>query len=202
MYNVSTKGNDVMEEKIIKLNKNGYILAKDLKKNNIPSIYLTRLERHNAINKVHRGIYILNDVVEDEIYINSLVYSDLVYTNRTALYLNELTNRQLSEIDVAFPFGRNTTYYGFKSFVSRKDYVYNTGISEVLTPSGNLVKCYDKERCICNLFLYDVFDEEEKAFAILEYKRKYLNLEKLYEYAKILGCYEQIKNIFEVIIWD
>ena len=88
-----------MEEKIIKLNKNGYILAKDLKKNNIPSIYLTRLERHNAINKVHRGIYILNDVVEDEIYINSLVYSDLVYTNRTALYLNELTNRQLSEID-------------------------------------------------------------------------------------------------------
>ena len=146
-----------MEEKIIKLNKNGYILAKDVKKNNIPSIYLTRLERLNAINKVHRGIYVLNDVVEDEFYINSLVYSDLVYTNRTALYLNELTNRQLNEIEVAFPFGRNTTHYGFKSFISRKEYVYSTGISEVLTPAGNLVKCYDKERSICNLFLYDVF---------------------------------------------
>ena len=181
----------------IKMRKN-----KDLKENNIPSVYLTRLERLNTINKVHRGIYVLKDVVEDELYINSLVYNDLVYTNRTALYLNELTNRQLNEIDVAFPFGRNTTYYGFKSFISRKEHVYRTGISEVTTPSGNVVKCYDKERCICNLFLYDIYDEEEKAYAILEYKRRYLNLEKLYEYAKILGCYEQVMNIFEVIIRD
>lgn len=191
-----------MNDKIFKLQKNGYILAKDLKENNIPSVYLTRLERLNEITKVHRGIYVLNDVVEDQLYIKSLTYSDLIFTNRTALYLNELTNRQLNEIDVAFPFGRNTTYYGLNSFISRKDSVYRTGITEVITPSGNLVKCYDKERCICNLFLYDVFDEEERAYAILEYKRKYLNLDKLYEYAKILGCYEQIKNIFEVIVWD
>ena len=191
-----------MNDKIFKLQKNGYILAKDLKENNIPSVYLTRLERLNEITKVHRGIYVLNDVVEDQLYIKSLTYSDLIFTNRTALYLNELTNRQLNEIDVAFPFGRNTTYYGLNSFISRKDSVYRTGITEVITPSGNLVKCYDKERCICNLFLYDVFDEEERAYAILEYKRKYLNLDKLYEYAKILGCYEQIKNIFEVIVWE
>ena len=82
-----------MEDKIIKLNKNGYILAKDLKENNIPSVYLTRLERLNTINKVHRGIYVLKDVAEDELYINSLVYNDLVYTNRTALYLNELISK-------------------------------------------------------------------------------------------------------------
>lgn len=191
-----------MNEKILKLQRNGYILAKDLKENNIPSVYLTRLERMNEITKVHRGIYVLNDVVEDQLYIKALTYSDLIFTNRTALYLNELSNRQLTEIDVAFPFGRNTTCYGLNSFISRKEIVYNTGITEVLTPSGNLVKCYDKERCICNLFMYNVFDEEEKAYAILEYKRKYLNLDKLYEYAKILGCYYQIKNIFEVIIWD
>ena len=191
-----------MNDKIFKLQKNGYILAKDLKENNIPSVYLTRLERLNEITKVHRGIYVLNDVVEDQLYIKSLTYSDLIFTNRTALYLNELTNRQLNEIDVAFPFGRNTTYYGLNSFISRKDSVYRTGITEVITHSGNLVKWYDKERCICNLFLYDVFDEEERAYAILEYKRKYLNLDKLYEYAKILGCYEQIKNIFEVIVWE
>ena len=36
-------------------------------------------------------------------------------------------------------------------------------------------------------------------FAINEYKNKYLDFKKLYEYAKILKVFEQVSNVFEVI---
>jgi len=67
---------------------------------------------------------------------------------------------------------------------------------------GNLVPCYDKERSICNIFMTNFCDEEVKAFAIKEYKNKYLNINKLYDYAKQLNVYDAVKNIFEVLLWD
>ncbi len=41
-----------------------------------------------------------------------------------------------------------------------------------------------------------------KAFAIKEYKNKYLNMNKLYDYAKRLNVYDDVKNISEVLLWD
>ncbi len=57
-----------MLEKIRKLNKNGYIFAKILKENNIPTVYLTRLCEKGLIKKVVSGVYILPDYIEDGFY--------------------------------------------------------------------------------------------------------------------------------------
>lgn len=190
-----------MENKVLSLEKNGYILSVDLIKNNLPTIYLTRLEKKGKIRKVARGIYILNGYIEDQFYLLSLQYSKLVFTNKTAIYLNQLTNRQLQDIEVIFPYGTNTKKNKqFKAYYSRNKIFYELGIDYVVSPYGNKVRCYDKERCICNLFLFDITDEEEKAYVIKEYINNYLDIRKLYSYSKQLGCYERVKDLIEIII--
>lgn len=191
-----------MENEIFKLSKNGYIFSKDLSENNIPTIYLTRLEKKGKLRKVARGIYILNEYIEDPFYLLSLQYSKLVFTNKTALYLNQLTNRQLENIEAIFPFGTKIENTQIKSYYSRNKIFYELGIDYIMTPYGNKVRCYDKERCICNLFLSNITDEEEKIYVIKEYIDNHLNIKKLYTYSDILGCGERIREIFEILLWD
>ncbi len=79
---------------------------------------------------------------------------------------------------------------------------YELGKEFVLTPMGNFVPFYDKERCVYNIFMTNFCDEEVQTFAIKEYKSKYLSINKLYDYAKKLNVYDDVKNIFEVLLWD
>ena len=160
-----------MFKKIINLNKNGYIFTKVLKDNNIPTVYLTRLRKKGLIKKVASGAYILTDYIEDEFYINYLKNKDLIYTNNTALYLQELTPKQFENYQVNFLYGKNVSNVKNLDYkVLRNKSIYELGKEFVLTPMGNLVPCYDKERSICNIFMLDFCDEEVKAFAIKEYK--------------------------------
>lgn len=192
-----------MLEEIKRLNKNGYIFTKDVTDNNIPTIYLTRLCEKEEIMKISRGIYILPEYVEDELYVNYLKNKDLIYTNNTALYLQGLTQKQFDKFQVNFLYGKNVSKIKNLDYkVLRNKTVYELGKEFVLTPMGNLVPCYDKERSICNLFMNNFCDEEVKAFAIREYIKRYLNIDKLYDYAKKLKVYEKIKNIFEVLLWE
>lgn len=86
-----------------------------------------------------------------------------------------------------------------KVVVSRKTY-FTVGIIELNTQFGNKVRTHDKERCICDLFMRsDFYDYEDRVYAINEYKRNYLNIKKLYEYAKLFKVYEEVKNVFELI---
>ena len=178
---------------------NGYITNKMLQENNIPTIYLTRLLKQGKIEKVEHGIYMLKDYFEDDFYTLNLKYSRLVFSKKTALYLNGLTNQQLEYFEADFPTGYNiSNVKNVKSYVvSNKK--YNLGISEVITPLGNKVKCYNKERCICDLFIYGKNDIEEIKYIIYKYKELGIDYDLLYTYAEILGVKEKIKTIFEVL---
>ena len=159
---------------------NGYITNKMLQDNNIPTIYLTRLFKQGKIEKVEHGIYMLKDYFEDDFYTLSLKYSRLVFSKKTALYLNGLTNQQLEYFEADFPSGYNiSNVKNVKSYVvSNKK--YNLGISEVITPLGNKVKCYNKERCICDLFIHEKNDIEEIKYIIYKYKELGIDYDLLY----------------------
>ena len=192
-----------MYDKIKKLNVNGYIFTKIIKENNIPTVYLSRLREQGLINKVASGVYILSNYIEDELYINYLRNKDLIYTNNTALYLHELSPKQFGDLQVNFLYGKNVSNIKNLNYkVLRNKVKYELGKEFVKTPMGNYVPCYDKERSICNIFMSDFCDDEVKSFAIKEYKNKYLDISKLYDYAKKLNIYNEVKNIFEVLLWD
>ncbi len=151
------------------------------------------------IQKLDNGIYILNDYFDDEFYTFSLKYSKLIFSRTSALYLNGLYNKQLEYLEANFPYSYNVSKIKGLCCHQICSSKYDLGVIEIQTPAGNIVKTYDKERCICDLYLYDDLDNERIRYAISEYKRQGINHDKLFEYAKKLGIYDKIKAIFEVI---
>jgi len=192
-------------EDIIKIanQNNGYLTPELIKKNSIYTSYIHRLVVSGELFKVERGIYITKQGIEDEYYINNLKYSNIVYSGDTAIFLNGLSNKQSPEKEVSIAREMNTpNLVGYTIKQSRKDTFY-LGITMVETPFGNKVRCYDKERCICDLFIRpDNYDYEDRVYAINTYKNEYLNFDKLYNYADKLGVLEKVKSVFEVIAWN
>ncbi len=192
-------------EGIIKLanQNNGYLTPNLIKENGIYTSYIHRLVISEDLFKVERGIYITKQGIEDEYYINNLKYSNIVYSGDTAIFLNGLSNKQSPEKEVSIAYGVNIPKLGeYTIKQTRKDTFY-LGITMVETPFGNKVRCYDKERCICDLFIRpDNYDYEDRVYAINTYKKEYLNLDKLYDYASKLGIIEKVKNVFEVVAWN
>ena len=188
-------------ERIYQIGKenNGYITNKDLLGKDIPTIYLTRLSRNGLISRIDNGIYLMNEYFQDDFYTLSLKYSRMIFCRKSALYLHDLTNTQIEYLQGNFPYGYNiTNVQGVKGYVVGKT-KYSIGICNIKTPLGNIVKTYDKERCICDLFIYNDFDNEETRYIIRSYKEGGINRDVLYSYAEKLGVLEKIKAIFEVI---
>lgn len=193
------------KEDIIKIanNNNGYLYSRVIKKHKIPTIYITRLVDEGILEKVAKGVYITKKGIEDIYFINSIKYSKIIYSGETALFLNNLSNKQYVDNEATIPYGSTVPNISNCNVrVSRKE-TFELGITKLNTPFGNTVRCYDKERCICDLFIRpDYYDFEERVYAINEYKKNYLNIKKLYEYAKKLKVYDKVKNVFEVIGWN
>jgi predicted transcriptional regulator of viral defense system len=193
------------KEDIIKISNehNGYLYSDIIKKYSIDTIYISRLVKKGMLSKVARGIYITDSGLEDYYFINSILYSKIVFSGESALYLNNLSNKQYVNNEVTIPYGSSSPKIKHcKVVVSRKS-DFSIGIIELNSPFGNKVRSYDKERCICDLFIRpDFYDYEDRVYAINTYKKNYLNFKKLYEYAKIFNVYNEVKNVFEVIGWN
>ncbi len=192
------------EEVLLVAERNkGYLHSKLIKEKDIPSVYLSRLTKDKKLEKVYKGIYVMPDTPVDMFYIYCIKYPNIIYSGESSLFLNGLSSRQSADMELTIPFGLNVPDIpDVKIIVSRKKTV-GLGVIEVETPFGNPVRAYDKERSVCDLFIRpEHYDAEDRVFAIKEYARRYLNLEKLYMYAKDLGVYEEVKNVFEVFLWS
>lgn len=177
----------------------GYVACKDVVKKGIPSIYLSRLLKQGTLRSLARGVYILFDYPEDEIYTISLCYARAVFSRRSALYLNGIVNRQLEQIEANFPLNYNVSnIQRLQTYRTNKEQ-YELGQALVKTPLGHEVKSYNIERCICDLFYYDDFDIEDKSYAIKAVDKSKIDYDKLFSYAKTMKVLPQVKSVFEVI---
>lgn len=205
LYNVNAKGTNMNKLEILKIidENNGYLTSQLIKKYKIETVYITRLVKENKLTKVARGIYISSKGVEDFLYITYLLHSNLVYSGDTALFLNGLSNKQFPEYEAVIKYGQFVPSINNINVTCSRKRTFDLGIIELETMFGNKVKCYDKERSICDLFLRpDHYDYEDRIYAINEYNNYYLDLKKLYDYAARLGVYNEVKNVYEVIIWN
>ncbi len=192
-----------MVDEIIKIGEinDGYITSREVNARGIPTVYLSRMVTDRIINKLSYGIYILNGYPEDEIYTAALRYNRAVFSRRTALYLNGITNRQFECIEANFPAKYNTSKVQGMKCYKPCDELYELGKVLAVTPLGHAVKSYSIERCICDLFYYDDFDIEDKSYAIKAIDKNKINYDKLFSYAKIMRVLPQVKSVFEVISW-
>ena len=190
-------------ENLIKEN-NGYLTTSMAEQNNVSRTFLSQYVKENGLEKVARGIYITDDVWPDELYIMQARNSAVVFTGETALYLHGLIDREYTDICVSVPAGYNATHLKSDNNVRVKyepRELHEMGVCYVVSSSGNKVKAYDKERCICELII-ERHKVEVQNFqtAMKDYMRsKDRQLSRLVEYAERLGIRDEVMKYVEVL---
>ena len=191
-----------MEEKLKKFLKehNGYISSKEFEQIGISRVLIPNFVEKEIIRKVSYGLYIDNNLIEDEYYILQKRISNIVFSYNTACYLLEFSDRSPYKLDVTTITGKHINDDLNVHYVAKDK--YDLGITEIQSPYGNPIKIYNVERCICDILKNpDSVDLEVYNKIINNYfRQRHRNLITLEKYAKKLNVYEKLQNIMEVLI--
>ena len=100
------------------------------------------------IDRISRGIYCTPDVFEDDFLMIGARWRKCIFSHNSALYLNGLSDRLPSAQSVTVPRGYNPVrlieeFPGIQIHWVRPD-VYELGATNIMTPSGNRVRCYKR----------------------------------------------------------
>ena len=179
---------------------NGYIKTRDFEKLGIPRPSIKGYIDKKIIRKVSRGLYIDNNLIEDEFYILQQKFSNIVFSYNTACYLLNLSDRAPYKIDVTTLNHNNISEDLQIHYVSKDK--FEIGIIEIESPYGNPIKIYNAERCICDLLKNKNEVDIELYNKIINnyFRSKDKDLSTLEEYAKIFNIQEKFENIIEVLI--
>lgn len=183
----------------LKLN-NGYISTSDFSKLGISKSSIPTYIKSGLIRKVKYGLYIDNNLIEDEYYIIQKKYPKAIFSYNTAFYILNLTNRTPYEIDITIK--RKERIRGNYKVHYISDSLYHIGIIETLSPCGNPIKVYNAERSICDMLKSETEFDLELQNRILHYyfNQKDQDIDKLIEYAKLFNIYEKVNTIIEVMM--
>lgn len=157
-----------------------------------------------VIEKTIRGVYILPDILEDEIFNLQYRFKRGIYSHETALFLWDLTDRTPNWYSLTFPANYNITKPKKEKIlcVQCKDTLYDMGIAEVTTPGGNKVRAYSVERTLCDILRprsrvdIQIVTEAFKRYVTRTDK----NIPTLSEYAKILKVEKRLRAYLEVLL--
>ena len=71
---------------IIELN-NGYLFSSEAEASGISRTYISKYIKENNMEKVAKGIYVTEDTWPDDLFVLQRLYSGIIYSGETALYL-------------------------------------------------------------------------------------------------------------------
>ena len=192
------------------------IILEEIKKNNnmittaqavelgFSRYLLSKYEKEGLLERERQGVYILPDSVHDDMYTLMLRSGKIIFSHDTALFLNGLSERTPFVHSVTIPNNTRvskvvreecTCYY-------IKPELHQIGAITRKTTLGNVVRCYNAERTICDLLRSrNRLDEETVISAIKNYAAssdKDLNL--LEVYASQFGVDRELKRYMEVLL--
>jgi len=193
-------------EEIIKMAKenNGIVTTAMVVAEGFSRGNIKYLVDRGIIEKSARGVYILPEVWDDEIFNLQNRFKRGIYSHETALFLWDLTDRTPNKYDMTFPMNYNLTKPKEEEVrcMQCKKELYELGIAEASTPGGNTVKAYSVERTLCDILRsrscvdIQVVTEAFKRFAARTDK----NIPILSEYAKILKVERKVRAYLEVLL--
>jgi len=183
--------------------KHGYLITSEAVEKGVSKPTISKYIKSHNMEKVAHGIYMLDDVWPDELFVLQARNSAIVYSGETALYLHKLIDREYSHIYFAVPAGYNASHISADKMVRYENPTeYTLGVCEAKSNSGNLVRVYDKERCICDL-IKNRKNTEVQLYqtAIKEYMSdKSKKISTLIKYAEILGIRNEVMKYVEVLV--
>lgn len=165
---------------------------------------LQYLVQQGNLERASRGVYTLPEVWEDEFVVLQSRYKRGIYSLDTVLYLTDLTDRTPIRFNMTFPYGYNLTNPKADGILCRgiRLSLYDVGITELVTPSGNMVRGYSVERTLCEILqLKHHMDIQIIIEAFKRYtKRTEKNIPLLSEFAKLLKVEKKLRSYLEVLL--
>ena len=194
------------KEELLKIvtENGGSITTKELSKYNINNYFLTSLVKEEKLIRVSRGYYTLPNTFSDDFYIILSKCKKAVFSDATALYLHNLSDRTPLIYDITLPYGYGNCYKGMTNvclhYVKKEN--INLGMIEIESPFGMKIKTYDIERTICDIIKNkNKMDIEIFVKALKEYSRlKNKDLYNLMRYAKKLNVEKKVREYMEVLL--
>lgn len=182
----------------------GVVTAKLADAHDIHREYLSEFVRKGKLERIAHGIYITPDVWEDKMLIQQLRKEKMVYSHETALFLNDLTDRDPVAYSVTVPTGYNTSKLNQEGMIVHtiKKELFELGICTKQTSFGNDIRVYNMERSICDI-LRDRNNQDAAVVldAVKRYARKQdKDLNKLMKYAGLLRIEKILRNYLEVLL--
>lgn len=190
--------------KMIADKNGGYFFAKNAESAGISKAALSLYAKQGKLERVRRGVYLLPENFEDEMFSIQVTVPSAIYSHDTALYLHDLCDRDPLRYTVTVPFGYNSATLRNKNIRVRTDKkeTHGNDIVEVTTIYGNKVRAYDIERTLCDCLKprcqvdISLITDAFKRYA--KYKNKSLN--RLMNYAKSIGVDKKVRSYMEVLL--
>jgi len=182
----------------------GIVSTKQIEEAGIYRGVIGQLVEEGLLVKEAKGIYLLADEYPDEYFLLQSRSKKLIFSYGTALYLWGMSDRVPHIVDVSVPQGYNGSKILKDNNKLRFHYVgkdkWNLGITEIKTSLGNMVKLYDKERCICDLImLKKKVDKQLYVQAIKEFFGCGYDARKILKYAKVFHIEDKVRDYMEVL---
>lgn len=182
----------------------GIIETKVAAQHGISKAMLYKLCKEEKIHRIVKGQYILPDDMQDELLSISKRSENIIFSHETALYLHGISDRTPFEHTVTAPSGciPSTAIKSECKVYYIKPELFDLGKTELKTPSGNFVPCYDLERTICDVIRSRNKLGTETFLAALKLyvanPKKDLN--KLNSYAKKMRVSNTLRQYLEVLL--
>lgn len=195
--------NDVIKQ--IMDTNNGMISTRMIEPLNISRQYLSIMENNNIIQKVSRGIYLSPSAFEDSYFSFQQKYKKAIFSHMNALYFYGMTEEFPYNYTVTVPQRYHVDTVNEKCNVFYvSDDIYEMGVVVVETPSGNKVRAYNIERCICDIIRSKGRMDYEQVKKVI---RQYVysqdkDMAKLSEYSKKMGISEKVMEMVGGIYYD
>ena len=166
---------------------------------------LALLARKGEIERIKNGVYKKKDAVDDDFAIISLNNEYVVFSFHTALYLLGFSDRTPNIFHISVPQGYNVEHIKRKCSNIKAHYIkrelFHLGACEIKTPLGVQVKCYNIERCICDIVAErksvdkQIFTDTMTGY----FKSRDKNIRNLIKYSRVLGIEDEIRKYMEVL---
>ena len=166
---------------------------------------LSELTKNGQLERLRPGLYQLKGKVIDDFVLISSNSNRIIFSNQTALYLHDLSDRTPNVFHISVPQGYNAShiknrYEDLQVHYVKKD-LYEIGKTEIKSPQGNLIPVYDIERTICDIIIdrekidKQIFTEAMKRY----FKSPNKNLRRLIKYSRLFKIEDEIRKYMEVL---
>ncbi len=191
--------------KELALQNGGLLTTSQIEEVGISRVLIPTFIEDGTLVQEGRGLYCLSDEFPDDLQIIQKNNPRVIFSYGTALFLWDMSDRTPHVWDVTVPQGFNATRIKRDNKNIRLHYIipdkWNIGITETLSPNGNIVRLYDKERCIIDLIKRkDRIDKQVFIQAIREYfSDKSTDKTKLINYAKLFHIEQPVRDYMDIL---